>query len=128
MADLVDVTSIDPLRIWDGVRGRRVEGDRITMAVIELDANAVIPEHRHPNEQLGICLRGTLRFRIGDEVRDLGPGGTWRILGDVPHEVTVGPDGAVVIDVFSPPREDWRAFPIADDRPIRWPVAQRDDV
>jgi hypothetical protein len=40
-----------------------------------------------------------------------GPGGTWRILGDVPHEVTVGPDGAVVIDVFSPPREDWRAFP-----------------
>ena len=37
----------------------------------------------------------------------LGPGGTWRIPPDTPHEVHVGTDGAVVLDVFSPPRADW---------------------
>ena len=122
MTDLRDLQAIDPIRIWDGVRGRPIEGKHITMAVIELDANAIVPEHRHPNEQLGILLRGSMRFRIGGEERDLLPGGTWRILGDVPHEVQVGPEGAVCIDVFSPPREDWRALPMAEDRPIVWPA------
>ena len=92
------------------------------MAVIELDADAIVPEHRHANEQLGVCLRGSLRFRVGDETRDVGPGGTWRILGDVPHEVRVGPEGAVVVDVFSPTRDDWDAFAMADERPIVWPA------
>ena len=59
-----------------------------------------------------------MTFRIGDEVRRIGPGGTWRILGDVPHEVHTRPEGAVVIDVFAPAREDW------DDRPI---VGSADD-
>jgi quercetin dioxygenase-like cupin family protein len=128
MPDLVDLDAIEPLRIWDGVRGRPVEGERITMGVIELDANAHVPEHRHPNEQLGILLRGSMRFRIGDEERELLPGGTWRILADVPHEVHVGPEGAVCIDVFSPPRDDWRALPVAEERPIVWPAGPRNDV
>jgi quercetin dioxygenase-like cupin family protein len=128
MSDLRDLQSIDPIRIWDGVRGRPVVGERITMAVIELDADAIVPEHRHPNEQLGILLRGSMRFRIAGEIRDLLPGGTWRILGDVPHEVSVGPEGAVCIDVFSPPREDWRALPQAEDRPIVWPSEGDSDI
>jgi unsaturated pyranuronate lyase len=128
MSDLVDLADIVPLRVWDAVRARRVEGERITMAVVELDANAVVPEHRHPNEQLGILLRGSMRFRIGDEVRDLDPGGTWRILANEPHDVHVGPEGAVCIDVFSPPRDDWRALPDAEPRPLVWPAAAGDDA
>ena len=85
------------------------------------------PEHRHPNEQLGILLRGSMRFRIGDEERDLLPGGTWRILANVPHEVHVGPEGAVCIDVFSPPREDWRVLPDAEPRAIVWPAGDADE-
>jgi hypothetical protein len=60
---------------------------------------------------------------VGDEVLDIKPGSTWRILADVPHELTVGPEGAVVIDVFSPPRADWDAMPIAEPRPLMWPTA-----
>jgi quercetin dioxygenase-like cupin family protein len=121
MSQLVDVADVQPIAIWEGVRGRRVEGERITMALVELDANAVVPEHRHPSEQLGMVVRGSVRFRVGDEVRDLTAGGTWRILADVPHEVHVGPEGAVVIDVFSPPRRDWDALPPASAREPVWP-------
>jgi quercetin dioxygenase-like cupin family protein len=128
MSNLVDLDSIEPIRIWEGVRGRLVESERITMAVVELDPNAIVPEHRHPNEQLGILLRGALRFRVGEEVRDLRPGGTWRILGDVPHGVEVGPDGAVVMDVFSPLRDDWNALPSAEPRAPFWPAETCDDV
>jgi quercetin dioxygenase-like cupin family protein len=116
-----NIGTLDLQRIWDGVHGRVIHGDRITFSVIELDPNSVVPEHRHANEQLGICLSGTLVFRVGDESRELGPGETWSIPGNVPHEVQVGPDGAVVIDVFAPTRDDWRDAPRADSRPPRWP-------
>ncbi len=118
MPNLVELAEITPIQVWEGVVARRVQGDRSTLAVVELAADSVVPEHRHPNEQCGIVITGEVTFRIGDEVRRIGPGGTWRILGDVPHEVHTGPEGAVVIDVFAPAREDW------DDRPI---VGSADD-
>jgi quercetin dioxygenase-like cupin family protein len=116
-----DVSSLDLRRIWDGVHGRIVHGDRITLGVLELDANSVVPQHSHEHEQLGMCLAGSLVFRVGDESRELGPGETWAIPGNVPHEVEVGPDGAVVIDAFAPTRDDWREAPHADAREPRWP-------
>jgi len=116
-----DLSSLDLQRIWDGVHARVVHGDQITLGVIELDPDSVVPEHRHENEQLGICLTGSLLFRVGDESRQLAAGGTWSIPANVPHEVHVGPEGAVVIDVFVPPRGDWRAAPVVESRGPRWP-------
>jgi quercetin dioxygenase-like cupin family protein len=121
MSAFGDVSSHDLQRIWDGVHGRIVHGERITLAVIELDPGSVVPEHSHDNEQLGICLRGSVAFRVGDESRELGAGETWCIPGGVPHEVHVGPDGAVVVDVFTPPRDDWREAERVEERPPRWP-------
>ena len=63
--------------------------------MFELDAGAVVPEHSHENEQLGIVLRGTLNLRVGDEERVLGAGGTYRILSNTPHHAEAGPEGAV---------------------------------
>lgn len=121
MSAFDNVSSLDLQRIWDGVHGRAIHGDRITLGVIELDADGVVPEHSHPHEQLGMCLSGSLVFRVGDESRELGPGETWTIPGNVPHEVHAGPHGAVVIDVFAPTRDDWLEVPTAERRAPRWP-------
>jgi quercetin dioxygenase-like cupin family protein len=107
-------------QIWDRIAARPVNGERITLAVVELDPGAVVAEHSHEHEQLGIVLRGAMDFRVGDERRQLGPGGTWRIPSNTPHEATAGPDGAVVIDVFAPVREDWRELESLEREP-RWP-------
>src|SRR6185295_962771 len=96
-----------PIAIWNGVVARAVHGERVTLAVVELAPSSVVVEHAHENEQLGIVLRGSVRFRVGDEERELGPGETWRIPANTPHEVHTGTDGAAVIDVFGPPRDDW---------------------
>jgi quercetin dioxygenase-like cupin family protein len=117
-----DLSALDLQRIWDGVHGRALHGEEITLGVIELDPGSHVPEHRHENEQLGICLSGSLEFRVADETRDLGPGETWTIPSNVPHEVRVGPQGAVVIDVFVPPRDDWREAERVEARQLRWPV------
>jgi quercetin dioxygenase-like cupin family protein len=115
------VPSLELQRIWDGVGARVVHGERLTFSIVELDADSVVPEHSHEHEQLGMVLTGSLSFRIGQETQDLGPGAIWSIPGTTPHEVHVGPDGAVVIDVFAPTRDDWREAPQADERPPRWP-------
>jgi len=117
-----ELAEIGPQPIWDGIAARVVDGERISMAVVELDPGSVVPEHSHENEQLGIVLRGSLRFRVGDESRDLGPGSTWCIGAHVPHAVEVGPEGAEVIDVFAPVRDDWHAVPRGTPRSPRWPA------
>jgi unsaturated pyranuronate lyase len=121
MSAMRELGSIRPTRIWSDVMARIVQGERVTMAVVELPPGGIVPEHRHPNEQLGLCLEGAVTFRVGDETRQLGPGGTWRILSDVPHEVEAGPAGAVVVDVFSPVRDDWGRLEPASEAPPRWP-------
>ena len=121
MNDLTDLSEITPIQVWDRISARRVEGERITLAVVELEPNAVAPEHRHPHEQLGLVISGQITFRVGSETRILGPGGTWRILSDVPHEATAGPDGAVVIDVFNPLRVDWNDRPVVEGATPVWP-------
>ncbi len=99
--------SLEHIRIWDGVTVQAVEGDRSTLAIVDLEPGATVQEHRHDNEQLGILVRGTMHFRVGDETRDLVPGDTWRITSDTPHEVTAGPDGALAVESFAPARADW---------------------
>jgi quercetin dioxygenase-like cupin family protein len=123
MSFFADIGAAGPQPIWDGVVGRVVHGERLTLGVVELAPGSVVPEHRHENEQLGIVITGSVLFRVGDETCELGPGGTWRIPANTPHEVRTGPEGAVVIDVFAPPRADWEQLAHDAPRPPRWPPA-----
>ena len=122
MSNLIDVASVPVIDVWgDSVRARRIEGERVTLAVVELAPDATVPGHRHENEQLGMVITGSVTFTIGDETRQLGPGGTWRIPSGTPHQVQVGPHGAVVIDIFAPIRADWDALPSGPASPPIWP-------
>jgi quercetin dioxygenase-like cupin family protein len=115
-----DVATLPGLQIWDGVVGRTVQGEKLTLVIVELEAGSVIPEHSHENEQVGVCLAGSLRFRVGAETSRVRPGHTWRILADTPHEVATGPEGAVVVETFSPVRADWEALDRVEAPPT-WP-------
>jgi unsaturated pyranuronate lyase len=112
-----DTGGMQQLRIWDGVTAQAVEGERTTLAIVELQPGASVPEHRHDNEQLGILIRGWMRFRIGEETREFGPGATWRILSNTPHEVSAGPQGALAVESFAPARDDWAGLERLAGRP-----------
>jgi quercetin dioxygenase-like cupin family protein len=122
MSALGDVRDLPLQRIWEGIAGRVLHGHALTLGLVELDPGIHLPEHRHPNEQLGMVIDGTLTFTIAGETRELGPGGTWSIRSDTPHSADVGPDGAIVIDLFSPPRDDWKRLEPLAQRPARWPT------
>ena len=127
MGHLGEIGTVAPQRIWEGITGRPVHGAGVTLALVELEPGIHLPEHAHANEQLGLVIEGSITFTIGGETRTLGPGGVWRIPGETPHFADVGPEGAVVVDVFAPVREDWKALPTVDDRPLRWPTGASAD-
>ena len=121
MSAFDDLGSIPPQLLADGYLVRAVHGEQLTLAVVEIEPGAQLPEHRHENEQFGMVIEGSVRFRIGAETRTLEPGGIWRIASDTPHTVTGGEAGAVVVDVFSPPRDDWAAREKREPGPPLWP-------
>lgn len=121
MSGFGDLSRIAPHGVWHGVLARVVAGERVTFAVIELEPNAVVPEHTHENEQIGVLGAGSMRLRIAEEERELRPGGTWHIPAHVPHEATAGADGAVAIEAFAPPREDWDALERREPSSPAWP-------
>ena len=83
-----------------------VYGERTLLAEFLLKAGSVIPRHSHPNEQTGYLVSGRMVFTVGDEQFDAWPGDGWCIGADVQHSADVIAD-SVVVEVFSPVREDY---------------------
>jgi len=75
---------------------------------VRIEPNTEMPRHQHPQEQFGVMLEGHLELTIGDETRLLGPGTAYTIPGGVPHHARTHDDGCLVLDIFSPPRDDYR--------------------
>lgn len=121
MGRLGDIRDQPLQQVWDGIAARVLHGDGLTLGLVELEPGIVLPEHRHANEQLGMVIEGSITFTIVGETLELGPGGTWCIPSDAPHSAEVGPDGAIVIDVFAPSREDWKELPELGSRAAAWP-------
>jgi quercetin dioxygenase-like cupin family protein len=121
MNALDQVAAIPPQSIWEGVVARVLSGEQLTLAIVELEPGSIVPTHQHANEQAGIVVAGSVTFTVADQTRDLGPGGTWLIPGETHHSVEAGAEGAVVIDVFSPPRKDWATVELEAPRAPRWP-------
>jgi len=115
------VSRVRPYKIWEGAVARAVHGERITMAVVDVDANVEVPTHQHGNEQLGFVLKGSITMTIAGESRELSQGETYVINGDVPHAAVAGPEGATVVDIFNPPRADWEKLERLEPSEGRWP-------
>jgi quercetin dioxygenase-like cupin family protein len=78
----------------------------MTVARLELEKGAVVAEHSHHNEQITMVQQGSLQFAIDGGKTVVRGGESLVIPPHVPHGVVVLED-AVVIDIFSPSRDDW---------------------
>jgi len=97
-----------PVEMLPGIVRRTLsEGAHTMLCELHLKAGSVVPAHTHPHEQTGYLASGRFRFRLGDRWEELGPGDSWCVPGGVVHEVHVLED-AVAVDIFSPPREEYR--------------------
>jgi len=83
-----------------------VHTETMTIARIDLRAGAGVASHSHLHEQVATVLEGSLRFVVGDEEHIVSAGESMIVPSGVPHEVEALED-SLVLDVFSPVRDDW---------------------
>lgn len=106
--NLSDLTQGIARELAPGVTTRVFPGDQAMLSVVTLAPNAEGSLHHHPEEQWGVLLEGSALRIQGDEEFRVAKGDFWRTPGNVPHTIKAGPEGAVILDVFSPPREEYR--------------------
>jgi quercetin dioxygenase-like cupin family protein len=92
-----------------GVSGRPLFGEGVMLNLIEFEPGSTVPLHSHEHEQLGIVLRGMQALVVDGIPHEIGPMEGYFLPGDVEHSAYCGPEGATLIDVFRPAREDYRA-------------------
>ncbi len=94
--------------IFPGVTIRTCAADKMMLSYVEIEPHAVVAEHSHPHEQVGMVLEGRALFCIGDEQKLLSKGDMYRIPGHVPHRVLAQDEPVKALDIFYPIREDYR--------------------
>ena len=91
----------------DGLETRVFPGDNVMLSVVRIAPGREAHLHSHPEEQWGVLLEGGgVRIQDGEETA-VAPGDFWQTPGDVPHSFRAGPEGALVLDIFSPPRPEY---------------------
>jgi quercetin dioxygenase-like cupin family protein len=103
----IDIDTIPALELLPGCKLRTPFGQNIMLSYLEMDAGAEVPLHHHPHEQAGMLLQGRMELTIGEETRVVDAGSMFIIPPNTPHRALAVGGPAVVLDVFSPVREDY---------------------
>jgi quercetin dioxygenase-like cupin family protein len=104
----VQLEDVKPFELAPGATGRPLFGESAMVNLVELEPGSVFPLHSHPHEQLGVVLRGERVLVIDGVEYRLGPMDGYVIPAGVEHSARFGPNGATVLDIFQPVREDYR--------------------
>ena len=75
----------------------------------ELEAGSRLPEHQHAQEQIAHVISGRMRLIVAGVPHELSAGESCYIASNEPHAVETIID-TVVLDTFSPPRDDYLAI------------------
>jgi len=101
--------NVPVVELVPGIKGHLVFGERIMLNFLTAQPNSYMPNHRHESEQLMVILDGALDLVIDGKVHHMEKGDVVTLPSNVDHAAYVSDKGVNVIDIFSPPREDFIA-------------------
>lgn len=104
---VVHLEEVPSFALTDGVTGRPLFGAGAMLNLVEFEPGATVPNHSHHHEQLGIVLRGMQALVIDGVAHELGPMDAYVLPSGIEHSAYCGPEGATVLDIFQPVREDY---------------------
>ncbi len=82
-------------------------GERMMITTMYYDEDVVVPQHSHPHERAGYVVSGIIVLDVESNQTTLMAGASYVVPGNSRHAVTAK-ERTLVVDVFSPPREDYR--------------------
>ena len=102
-----DWASVPVEHLEAGIQRQMIVGEKVMICRLRFAPHVVTPAHDHPHEQMTLVESGRVLFTIGDQQRIAKagdvlhfPSGTW-------HGATVLDEEVILVDIFSPIREDF---------------------
>lgn len=97
-----------PRKLAEGINASIFPGQNVMLSVVRVEPDSTGTIHSHPEEQWGVLLEGRCtRIQGGEEVEAVA-GDFWYTPSGVMHGVRTGKSGAVILDIFSPPRAEYK--------------------
>lgn len=82
-------------------------GEKIQAIEYRFPPNKTFPVHKHDeNEQMGYLVSGKMGFMVGGVEKVIYPGDFYHAPVGVEHNAWTFDEPSVLLDFFSPPRED----------------------
>ena len=98
---------ITPEKPAEGIERRMIIGDKLMACRLHFQPQVVTPVHTHIHEQLTFVLQGKVKFTIEGKERIVSAGDVLQFASNTPHGATMLDEEVVLIDVFTPLREDF---------------------
>jgi quercetin dioxygenase-like cupin family protein len=95
--------------VAEGIARQMVVGERLMICRLTIQPRVVTAVHSHEHEQVTMVERGRVLYIVDGVERVCSPGDVLHFPPHVPHGATMLDEEVVLVDVFTPRREDFLA-------------------
>ncbi|MSO42020.1 MAG: cupin domain-containing protein [Solirubrobacterales bacterium] len=100
---------------YPGVNRRSFSTQEATVSSYSFEPGASFPLHSHPQEQITLVTEGSVEMVVDGQVSSLDEG-CWSVVsGGVEHGITAGPEGAAIVGMIVPRRENSDDYQLAGE-------------
>ena len=103
---IIDLPEINPTEKLPGFHGKFIHSEDFTIALWEVTAGSILPEHSHINIQSSQVIEGTFEMTIDGVTTVLSPGKLVVIPANAVHSGRALTD-CKITDIFSPARPEY---------------------
>jgi len=104
---VTDWSKIPVEKTEEGIERQMVVGQNVMICRFRFAPYIVTPAHSHPHEQMSLIVQGKVKFILGDDERIVSAGDVLHFPPNFWHGATMLDEEVILIDIFSPIREDF---------------------
>lgn len=106
-ANLMNWENIPIEKLPDNIERQMIIGEKIMICRLRFPPHTVTTPHDHLHEQMTIVEKGKVKFIIGNEEKIVSQGDVLHFPSNFWHGATMLDEEVILIDIFSPIREDF---------------------
>jgi quercetin dioxygenase-like cupin family protein len=106
---ITDWSKIPVEHVAEGIERQMVVGQNVMVCRFRFAPLVVTAEHTHPHEQITLVVQGKVRFFIEGVEQIVSAGDVLHFPPHNRHGATMLDEEVILIDIFSPIREDFLA-------------------
>ena len=104
---VTDWSKVESVQTAPGITRQMVVGQNVMICRFTFDPFVVTDVHSHPHEQMTLVMQGKVKFTLDTEERTVSAGDILHFPSNHWHGATMLDEEVVLIDIFSPIREDF---------------------